>query len=352
MAVQELLNRLEKKAPNWWNYVPWFGDVVDTARTNLQALGYAGQQAPSGSTINRVISSVPSTTRQPLMSQELPGVTNYTTNDSSTALQDFISGDSGYYGDIPTAKTQAEMDAIFAEQERAANAYVDDLISMAEGDSDLVIRQINREHQLSLGTDDKARAEFMETVADKLEERIGTIPYDYKVGTERIGEDLARAEFVTERNKSRVLSRLAEDEQVWKRDFGEEAEEARGLQQEDLLKRGILSGTREGAEGLAGKEVGDLETDITRQLQAYDRALGRGREDIETESADTLFSVRREAKRGLEDLKTESRRGAIAAEDRQKFGTEAERRRLEARKKELERLRRKELDVAQREALV
>lgn len=219
--------------------------------------------------------------------------------------------------------------------------YINDLISDSEGDRDFAIRQLKREHELALGTDNVARAKFLEDVADKLEEKIGTIPYDYQVGVTRTKEDLARTEQITERNTQRALGRLAEDEEVFRREFGRESEEVRGEQQEELLARGILSGTREGAEGLAGKEVGRLETGLTERLGAFERALGRGREDITTESEDILFGARRGAKRDIEDITTQARRLAIGAEDRFGFGTEAEKRRAEAIKKQLERERAK-----------
>jgi hypothetical protein len=245
------------------------------------------------------------------------------------------------------AQSLEQLLSLFNEQAAAADRYIEDLIGQAGGDRDFVIRQLKRDHELALGTDDKARAEFLESVADKLEERIGTIPYDYQVGTTRTTEDLARTEDVTKRNTDRVLSRLAEDEQVWKQEQDRQVKEGRIGQQEGLLKRGILQGTREEAQGLAGEEVGKFETDVSKTLETYNRALGRQREDVTTSAEDTLFEARRTASRQLSDLKTAARRGATGAQDKLAFGTEAANRQFEARRKELERLRAQEKASAQ-----
>lgn len=250
------------------------------------------------------------------------------------------------------AQTLDQLLAVFNEQAAAADNYVNDLLGQAGGDRDFAIKQLKREHELALGTDDQARAQFLESVADKLEEKIGTIPYDYKVGTERTQEDLARTTELVNRNKSQALARLAEDEKVWKQEFSDVSKEARTSQQEQLLQRGILSGTRGEAQGLAGSEVGKLETDLTKQLEAYNRALGRNTQDIETQAGDTLFEAQRGATRTLEDLKTAARRGAVGQQDKLSFGTEAANREFEARRKELERLRAQEKAAAQMSAFV
>ena len=247
--------------------------------------------------------------------------------------------------------TLEELLGIHSEQTDAVDAYIEDLLSQSGGDRDFAIRQLMRDHELSLGTDDKARSEFLESVADKLEERIGTIPYDYQVGTTRTKEDLARIEDVTRRNKELALSRLAEDEKTWRTQFADESDESRQLQGESLSERGILSGTREGAEGLAGEEVGKLETDLTRTLGSFERALGRERFDINLGASDTLFDARRGAKRGLEDLKTSARRGGIDARDQLSYGTEGANRTYDAKRKELERLRAKEKENSRRSVL-
>ena len=234
----------------------------------------------------------------------------------------------------------------YDEGSKAADNYINDLLNTAQGDYDFAIRQLKREHELALGTDDQARAEFMEKVADQLEERIGRIPYDYEVGSTRISENLARTQEVTNRNRDLALQRLAEDEQTWRQEFGRTSENTRQAERETLSQRGLLAGTRENAQGLAGREVARTEGDLSTTLQGFERALGREQQDITTQAEDTLFEAQREATRGMEDLTTEARRLAQDAGDKYTFGTEAQKRMLEEEKKRLDRLKSAEKDVA------
>lgn len=235
--------------------------------------------------------------------------------------------------------TFEQMMALQKEQEQAADAYIGDLLGQARGDYDFAIKQLKREHDLALGTNDSARAAFMERVADKLEENIGRIPYDYDVATTRTTEDLSRLREVTTRNKDIALQRLAQDEATWRENFGREADTARQGQQEELSARGLLQGTRGSAEGLASRDVGRLDTELSSTISAFDRALGRTREDVERQAGDTLFEGERSATRTQQDLTTAARRGAIDTQDQFRFGSEAAERTRAAREKELERLR-------------
>jgi len=204
------------------------------------------------------------------------------------------------------------------------DTYVNDLLSKAQGDTDFAIKQIKNAHDLAIGGNDEQTATFLESVADKLEEKIGRIPYDYQVGVQR-----------TEASAKTALDRLAEDEKVWKQEKAITDTEAKTNQQEGLLKRGLLSGTREGATGLAGEETKKLDTSLQSTLNAYDRALGRSTADIGTNK-----------QIALEDLKTGARRGVIGAKDTFTYGSEAQKRALETRKAELERVRKAGYETA------
>lgn len=216
------------------------------------------------------------------------------------------------------------------------NSYIDSLISSAQGDYDFIIEQLMNAHEKALGSDDSQLAEFLESVADELEKKIGRIPYDYQVGVTRVNEDKATA---TERalyGKDTALKRLAEDEQVWKRDFGQFSDDSKVNQQEELLRRGIIQGTRADARGLAGENVQRLDTDLGNQLSAYERALGRERTDIVRSADDALFDINRGSMRSLQDLKTGARRGAIDQVDETNLGKTKAQRELDAKKKILE----------------
>lgn len=199
----------------------------------------------------------------------------------------------------------------------ATDNYINSLLDQSKGDRDLAIKKITQEHDLAVGNDDQQTAQFLEKVASALETKIGRIPYDYKVATER-----------TETAAKTALDRLFEDEKIWMRETDQSNKEARVGQQEQLLQRGILSGTREGAKGLAGEEVKTLEQKMQDKLEAYQRAKGRQVADIGTEKQTTL-----------EDLQTGARRGVQDVQMSTSLGKESVNRSFDARAKELERQR-------------
>ena len=207
--------------------------------------------------------------------------------------------------------------ATLQEYEDRANRTADELISRAEGDRDFAIRQLDAEHKVALGQNDQERAKFLEQVANKLEERIGTIPYDYKVGVTRLEE-----------TKSRALERLARDEAELRRKLGIETEQARQTQGETLSKRGLLTGPRMETVGLGSGEVGRLEDEIEAKFQALERGATEGREDIT-----------RTATRGVEDVTSKQRRLALTTGRTYDFGKEQAERDLEAERQRVERQR-------------
>lgn len=205
-----------------------------------------------------------------------------------------------------------------------ANRWADDLIAQSRGDMDFAIRELDAEHKVAMGQNDQERAKFLESVSDALEEKIGTIPYDYEKGMTRLGE-----------NKTRALERLARDEEVIRREFGVATEQARRQQGETLSQRGLLTGTREKTVGLGSRDVRELESEVGAKLGAIERSLLESREDIG-----------RTALRGGEDLTTEARRAGLKAGRTYEFGKEEQERAFEAEKKRLERERQSEIDLA------
>jgi hypothetical protein len=193
------------------------------------------------------------------------------------------------------------------------NSYIDGIINSAGGDKDFAVRQLTRDYEMALGTDNQARAQFLESVADEFEKKYGTIQKDYNTYTTYAREDLSTQEQRITGGRDRVLSRLSEDEKNWRENFAREAKEGKQSQAESLLERGILQGTREGAEGLAGGEVKRFDERLAQELDLFGRELGRTREDIGREAGENLFDVRRTTSRELERLKTLARRGAVGA---------------------------------------
>lgn len=232
---------------------------------------------------------------------------------------------------------------IFGQQleqlDSRVDEFIDDLIGQAGGDRDFIIRQLDSQHQLALGTDDSARAEFLEKVSSKLEARIGRIPFDYERFNKRELEDFARGTKRLTQNKDIALRRLAEDEQVAKRELTQTEEKERESQGESLSARGLLTGTRSETVGLGGKSVDELEREIGERRGALSRAIGREKEGITTTFGRGIEDVTRGKERSLEDLKVGARRGAIDQQQRTTFGKEGADRSFEARKKQLERER-------------
>ena len=244
---------------------------------------------------------------------------------------DFQIGSAPSEGDIAAAEAagQADMAERMRLQREAwieqANRWADDLLSDAQGDKDFAIRKLDAYHKVALGQNDAERAKFLEEVSDKLEERIGTIPYDYKRGITRLEE-----------NKQRALERLAKDETELRRQFGVETTAARRGQGEALSQRGLLTGPRLKTVGLGGEEVGRLEDEIAARFATLERSVTEPKEDIT-----------REALRTREDLAKTARRGGLEVEREFKFGTEEQERLLEQRRKAIERQREERLDLAE-----
>lgn len=195
--------------------------------------------------------------------------------------------------------------------------YINDLLASVNGDKDFAIKQITKQHDVAVGNNDTKTAEFLEKVASDLEAKVGRIPYDYQVAVDR-------ENFSTKT----ILDRLNEDEKIFMKEKAVTDKESRVNQQESLAQRGILSGTREGASGLAGEEVKTLEQKLQEQLDTYRRAKGRTVADVGTASKTTLEDLATGARRGVQDIQTQTT-----------FGKEASTRAADAKAKELERQR-------------
>ena len=225
------------------------------------------------------------------------------------------------------------------EYDQAVDAYIDELMASAQGQRDLVVKQLDADHKMALGTDDRARAEFFEAVADKLEQRIGRIPYDYEKYTTRELEDYARTEDRLSLDRDQALSRLFEDENVQGSAIQREAERNRQTQAENLNARGILSAKRDSVGGLAGQEVGRLEGDIGRQYEALNRQVGRQAENTELGFTRGIEDATRARDRNLSDIQTKYRRAGIDAQQAFDEGKERADFQLNEQKKSLERQR-------------
>ncbi len=195
--------------------------------------------------------------------------------------------------------------------------YINDLLSSVNGDRDFAIKQLTQQHDTAVGNNDTATAQFLESVASALETKVGRIPYDYQVAVDR-----------TTGSQKTALQRLLEDEQTWMKEKEVTDKETRVGTQENLLQRGILSGTLKESTGLAGAENKTMEQKLQEQLDTYKRAKGRSTEDINLNATQTLQDLQTGARRGVQDITTQTT-----------LGKEAATRAADAKAKELERQR-------------
>ena len=218
-----------------------------------------------------------------------------------------------------------DIGGFISELDAQADRAADELISIASGNRDFAIRQLDAEHKVALGNNDQERAAFLEKVADKLEQKIGTIAYDFDRDIGRLAE-----------NKERALFRLGEEEKAIRGGLTRQAESGRELQEVSLSERGLLSAPRERAIGLATKDVGELESEINAKFEAFERAVSEQEQDIT-----------RTAERGVQDVTTGARRQAGAGQRAFEFGKEAAEKQFDAerRRAELERERAKRLSA-------
>ena len=218
--------------------------------------------------------------------------------------------DDNYYANRGKSGGNATFNSYNSQISGEVNKYIDELIGQAKGDYDFAAKYIEAQYKQALGTDDKATQDFLKTVANSLEEKVGRIVYDYQTNTYRHEQDVKLVTDRTVQGKDLALKRLAEDEQVLKEQTTQQANIDREQQGTTLNSRGILSSTRENATGLAGKEVGMLEEDIQDRMSALERAGMRGKDDINIGANQSLEDIGLADQRGREDLITGARRGA------------------------------------------
>jgi len=221
-----------------------------------------------------------------------------------------------------TGGSSNQFSSIFNTMSGSIDQYVNDLLDFAKDDYDFAAKWIESQYTDAMGTDDQARKEFLKSVANELENKIGTIAFDYETNKYRLNEDTTKA-----------LNRLGEDEKVAKGELTTKTQLEREQQNSSLNQRGIIQGTREEATGLASRDIGLLESDIQNRFEALDRIMGRDREDIKLAST-----------RGLEDITTGTRRSALGAQTQHDYGLEQAQREKERRDLEAEAERKKNKD--------
>jgi hypothetical protein len=190
--------------------------------------------------------------------------------------------------------------SLLSQMGGSIDKYVQDLVDFAGEDYNFAAKWIEDQYTKATGTDAQARKDFLKSVANSLEEKVGRIAFDTQTNQYRLQgkTDLA-------------LKRLNEDEAVMKESNATQSQLEREGQNSGLNARGIISGTRENATGLAGKEVGSLESNITKRMDSLSRAVGRNKDDILTANS-----------QGMEDIATSGRRSVIDAGSQHDYSME------------------------------
>jgi len=204
------------------------------------------------------------------------------------------------------------------------NKYIDELKGEAQGDYEFVVKYLKKQFEMSLGTDDTARAEFFSKVANQLEERVGRIPYDFELKTGREKEDYAN--FLKEKDMEDTDQRAQELEFQAQQDLAakrEQKEITEGANERGMLGSGIEK--RQQAEVAEERKV--TQQDPQQRVFAYQQA----RRDEERRIGGVT------SERNLADITTEARRGGQDEQFNYDKGSEGAKRSLDKRLAELER---------------
>lgn len=207
---------------------------------------------------------------------------------------------------------------------RAINDYIDELKDTAQDNYDFIVKYLKSQFEHALGTNDQDRAKFFAQVANRLEERIGRIPYDYEIMTGREKEDLAN--YLKEKSMEDTRQRELEKEFETQQALATEKEQEKI--REAANERGMLdSGIQKHQQAEAQEE---RETNILtpqRSLFAYQQAMRDLRES----------QAKIQSQRNLQDITTEARRAAQDEQTAYQKGTEQANLSLAQRLAEIER---------------
>lgn len=189
------------------------------------------------------------------------------------------------------------------------NKYLADLKATAQQNYEFVVKYLKKQHEMALGSNDQARAKFLEQVANSYEKSVGRIPFDYETKTAREKEDIANYLKSSEIMKQDALTREAQ--------FGAQQGFEKKLEQKQLAEsmntRGLLNS------GIQKGESNRLA--LARQLFTEDpfyRSLNL--EKTQRAEADRLKKIQSE--RNLFDITTGARRDALDTQTAVDKGTE------------------------------
>lgn len=219
------------------------------------------------------------------------------------------------------ANLSEQLKSLNPDYEAEISKYADELKAQAQGNYDFIVKYLKKEHQMALGTDDKARAQFYEDVANSLENRIGRIPFDFETKTAREKEDIANYLKRSEIQKTA----LDQQEKIFNKQQAFNTQEEQQKNAENFNSRGLLDS------GLQKKESNRLA--LARQLfeqDPFNQQLSQKRADLAQQDTEAQL----QSTRNLQDIATDSRRSAQDTQLGYDKGTEGAARDLEAAKKQ------------------
>lgn len=213
--------------------------------------------------------------------------------------------------------------------------YVADLKATSQQNYDFVVKYLKQQHEAALGSNDQARAKFLEQVANTYEKQVGRIPFDYETKTTREKQDIANYLKSSELMKQDALTR---EKQFGEQQGFEKKQEQKQLA-ESMNTRGLLNS------GIQKGESNKLA--LARQLFTEDpfyRSLNL--EKTQRAEADRLKQI--QSDRNLFDITTGARRDALDTETAFTKGTEA----ATLDKAQADKLAEQKAEQARREALL
>lgn len=203
--------------------------------------------------------------------------------------------------------------------------YTEELMNEARGDYDFVTKYLSKMHQMALGTDDSARAQFLEQVSNELEKRVGRIPFDFQQKTEREKRDIAD---ILRKNEVEAQDLAAQEAEFNAQQKLSQEKEQRGIAESANVRGLVGSGIEKKAqqEAATARQVNEIDP-FNRRM-----ALQRFMQEFGTERA------KLESGRRLEDITTGARRDALDTQVGYDKGKEGAQRDLEKRLAEARRI--------------
>jgi hypothetical protein len=201
------------------------------------------------------------------------------------------------------------LSSINPDQAANIDKYVADLKATSKQNYDFVVKYLKQQHEAALGSNDQARAKFLEQVANSYEKQVGRIPFDYETKTGREKEDIANYLKSSELASQDQLNRRIEFE----KQNAFKSQEEQQLNKESANARGLLGS------GIQQKDANKLA--LSRQLFTEDpfyRSMSL--ETTQRAEADRLKKL--QSTRNLEDLTTGARRDALDTQTAFNKGTE------------------------------